>query len=251
MPKKERTNPMTRLLNVKEAAEFLNVSEMTVRRWTNEGSLRCYRVGGRRERRFTVQDLQDYLAGGTRSDEPGPIPLGFGGFEAPDESHMTHLYLDPHEALDVGSSYLLEGLNNHETVLVVVPHDRAKALISKLKEHGADVEELRRRSMLHLSEGMDSPVKQAAFISEVASSSNGRFRLLGDMLWTRNKGWPLEAIRDLEEMVPSCRAAGGKLFLCQYSLDAVSGHETMMALETHSHAIFRGKLWNSPYLRPV
>ena len=251
MRKNEKTNPMGRLLNVKEAAEFLNVSEMTVRRWTNEGSLRCYRVGGKRQRRFTVQDLQDYLAGGTRSDEPGPIPIGFGGLEAPDGSHMTHLYQDPGEALDVGSSYLLEALNNNETVLVVAPNDRARALIGKLQEHGTDVERFRRRNMLHLSEGMDNPEMQAAFISETASSSNGRFRLLGDMLWTKNKGWPLEAIRDLEEMAPSSLAAAGKLFLCQYYLGGVSGQETMMALETHSYAIFKGKLWRSPYLRPV
>jgi len=39
MRKKEKPNPLERLLNVREAAEFLNVSEMTVRRWTNEGSL--------------------------------------------------------------------------------------------------------------------------------------------------------------------------------------------------------------------
>jgi len=54
---------LERLLNIKEAAEFLNVSEMTVRRWTDNGSLRCYRVGGRRARRFKPQDLMAYLEG--------------------------------------------------------------------------------------------------------------------------------------------------------------------------------------------
>ena len=39
---------MERLLDIKDAAEFLNVSEMTIRRWTNSGKLKCYRVGGKR-----------------------------------------------------------------------------------------------------------------------------------------------------------------------------------------------------------
>jgi transcriptional repressor of dcmA and dcmR len=224
---------------------------MTVRRWTNEGSLRCYRVGGKKERRFTVQDLQDYLAGGSRSGEAKFVSLGFRGFEAPDGSHLTHLYLDDGEALDVGTSYLLEGLNNHEIVLVVAPADRWEAIIRVLEEHGCDLGKLRRTNRLHLNEGMEDPMKQAAFISEVASSSAGRFRLLGDMLWARKRNWPLEAIRDLEEMATLYRTAAWKCFLCQYPLDAFSGQETMMALETHSHAIFRGELRESPYFRPV
>lgn len=247
MHKKRNSNIPERLINIGEAAEFLNVSEMTVRRWTNEGSLRCYRIGGKRERRFTIKDLQDYVARGTRSDEPKPVSLGFGGFEAPDGSHMTHFYLDAAEAIGTGASYILEGLNNRETVLVVAPAESIEALIGRLRENGADVEGFRRKKMFQLGEGMDDPMQQAAFISKVASSGDGRFRLLGDMMWTRNKGWPPEALRDLEEMVPPGHAAGGKLFLCQYPLNGISGRETMMAFETHSHTIFRGVIRESPY----
>ena len=46
MGKKEKSNIFERLLNIREAAEFLNVSQMTVRRWTNEGSFHYYRIGG-------------------------------------------------------------------------------------------------------------------------------------------------------------------------------------------------------------
>lgn len=37
------------LLDIKDAARFLKVSEMTIRRWTNSGTLKCYRLaeGGR------------------------------------------------------------------------------------------------------------------------------------------------------------------------------------------------------------
>jgi len=45
------------LLDIRQAADFLNVSETSLRRWTNAGRLSCLRVGRRRERRFTRVDL--------------------------------------------------------------------------------------------------------------------------------------------------------------------------------------------------
>src|SRR2546427_1975941 len=49
------------LLDIAQAAAFLHVSQMSLRRWTNAGRLPCYRVGGRRERRFRRADLLAFL----------------------------------------------------------------------------------------------------------------------------------------------------------------------------------------------
>jgi len=49
------------LLDVREAARFLRVSETSIRRWTDSGKLKCYRVGEARHRRFTREDLFDFL----------------------------------------------------------------------------------------------------------------------------------------------------------------------------------------------
>src|SRR2546426_11898083 len=71
------------LLNIKQAAELLNVSEISLRRWTNEGRLACRRVGGRRERRFRRQDLLDFLENlDRRVDDAvlvGGVPVSLGG----------------------------------------------------------------------------------------------------------------------------------------------------------------------------
>jgi excisionase family DNA binding protein len=67
---------MERLFDIKDAAEFLNVSEMTIRRWTNSGKLKCYRVGGKRERRFHKSDLEELLHD---SQNHSLKPLGFRG----------------------------------------------------------------------------------------------------------------------------------------------------------------------------
>lgn len=127
------------LLNIKEAAEILNASEMTVRRWTNGGSLHCYRIGGKHERRFRIQDLKDYLEkGGMQAGTACEVPIGFEELTVPDGSHMTHLSLETIEALEVGASYVLEGLNKGETVLLVALAEKRESILHMLQERGAD-----------------------------------------------------------------------------------------------------------------
>ena len=45
-------NPPSDLLTVGQAARWLNVHPNTVRRWSRQGLLNCYRVGPRGDRRF-------------------------------------------------------------------------------------------------------------------------------------------------------------------------------------------------------
>lgn len=52
------------LLNVHEAAKFLRVSETSIRRWSDSGKLKCYRVGEAKHRRFALDDLKEYLERG-------------------------------------------------------------------------------------------------------------------------------------------------------------------------------------------
>lgn len=66
------------LLDIEQAAQFLNVSATSLRRWTNAGRLACLRVGRRRERRFRRADLLAFMehqpaegqAGAPRSSPP-------------------------------------------------------------------------------------------------------------------------------------------------------------------------------------
>lgn len=50
-----------RLLTVKEASLFLHVHRNTLRRWSDKGLIPSYRIGQRRDRRFAVEDLLDFL----------------------------------------------------------------------------------------------------------------------------------------------------------------------------------------------
>jgi len=53
-PKTSRTNPPLRTSDV---AHLLNIHVNTVRRWTNNGVLKAYRIGPRGDRRFKQKDI--------------------------------------------------------------------------------------------------------------------------------------------------------------------------------------------------
>src|SRR2546423_9185913 len=61
------------LLDIREAAALLRVSETSLRRWTNAGQLPCLRIGGRHERRFRRADLLAFVEGPSSATSTGPL----------------------------------------------------------------------------------------------------------------------------------------------------------------------------------
>ena len=49
------------MLTTSEVARLLNVHINTVRRWSNQGILRTYRIGSRGDRRFYQGDVAGFL----------------------------------------------------------------------------------------------------------------------------------------------------------------------------------------------
>ncbi len=50
-----------RMLTVRDVARLLHVHVNTVRRWSDLGLLKTYRIGNRGDRRFTPQDVSEFL----------------------------------------------------------------------------------------------------------------------------------------------------------------------------------------------
>lgn len=59
---KERLLAQGRLWTLEEVAAYLRVSVASLRRWTNAGTIACYRIGGNGERRFSREQVQAFLA---------------------------------------------------------------------------------------------------------------------------------------------------------------------------------------------
>jgi len=59
MATNNETGPM---LTVREVARLLHIHSNTVRRWSDQGRIRAYRITPRGDRRFRREDIARYLA---------------------------------------------------------------------------------------------------------------------------------------------------------------------------------------------
>ena len=232
---------MSKLLTIKEAASYLNVSEMSIRRWTNSGKLKCLRVGQKNERRFRIEDIKSYLAG----DAPSAIT----SLELPDESHVAHFFKNQEEGLEMSLAYVKKGLDQGEVVVAVVPKKTGNALKTKLHEQGVLVDILEAQQILTVFDGCKSADEQIAFIDRIIEISENfkGFRLVGDMVWTRDKKWNVEMLRKLENLTNHQRKNLTAKYVCQYDLGVFSRDEAFLAMQTHNYTIYNEKLNKCPY----
>jgi excisionase family DNA binding protein len=56
-------NDLMPMLTVKEVANLLHVHVNTLRRWSDQGILRSYRITRRGDRRYRQEDIDYFLAG--------------------------------------------------------------------------------------------------------------------------------------------------------------------------------------------
>lgn len=59
-------NEVSPMLTVSEVAQILNVHINTVRRWSNQGDLKAYRIGSRGDRRFRREDINSFFVKSVR-----------------------------------------------------------------------------------------------------------------------------------------------------------------------------------------
>lgn len=101
------------LLNTKEAARFLRVSEASIRRWSDSGLLPARRLGPRRERRFELSELEHFL-GNTPGNGPAPQrsspAVTIGGASVPIRSHFAPIYSTDQGGLRLTVPFLADGL---------------------------------------------------------------------------------------------------------------------------------------------
>jgi excisionase family DNA binding protein len=53
---------MDDMLTISEVAQLLHVHPNTLRRWSNKGRIRSYRINPRGDRRYRLRDIEDFLA---------------------------------------------------------------------------------------------------------------------------------------------------------------------------------------------
>jgi excisionase family DNA binding protein len=97
------------MLNTREAARFLRVSEASIRRWSDAGLLPARRVGRRRERRFSESDLKSFL-GESPQGHPPADGVNAGGVLLPFHGHFATFYDSDPGRLRITVPFLADGL---------------------------------------------------------------------------------------------------------------------------------------------
>lgn len=60
-------NDIDPMLTTSEVARILSVHINTVRRWSNQGILKAYRIGSRGDRRFKREDIANFFSSDGKS----------------------------------------------------------------------------------------------------------------------------------------------------------------------------------------
>ncbi|MEM8564740.1 MAG: MEDS domain-containing protein [Pseudomonadota bacterium] len=174
----------TALLNITDAAIYLNVSKATLRRWTDAGRLHCLRIGARKERRFRQTDL-DNLVDGSMIDRDVDAVL------TPDRkaevsTHCRHQCVisnTPDEEWAILGPAILQALLAGAQVLLIDASDRRVRL-----------EQLLRERKMELSDVLEAQRLICVSIEE-------SYRLCGAFRWDR-------AVAYIESMILAAKARG-------------------------------------------
>lgn len=233
------------LLNTRQAAELLNVSEISIRRWTDAGKLPCQRVGGRRERRFHQQDLIDFLdrqvpkqtqSRNLNQDKVTTVLLD--GVSINYGQHLCSLYETDTGQIKLSVPFLADGLRIGDKCFLVASKPIQENIISHLIEAYPEVASAIRNGRLIVSDGIANPQGLYDYFEQhfLAATRQGdqHIRVVGDMGWAVDKGMPIDELMDFEKHYNHALAKRfAVVSICQYDARKFTGTAILNALRNH------------------
>ena len=232
-----------KLLNTREAAALLRVSQASIRRWSDAGLLPARRIGGRNERRFTETDLVGFLAtsefvSASRA-ESLQTSVNVGGVPVPLHSHLATFYNSDAGRLRLTVPFFAEGLRAGQPCFLVASGDVREAYVDALgKEPGVDIEAALQEGRLVTAPAPGSDVDGAlSFWEESCWQAVGRgptvLRINGEMACAR-RGFSSDADMMRFEVAFNVLARRFPMVaLCQYDVREFDGETVFQAMRAH------------------
>ncbi len=236
------------LLNIKQAAQILNVSEISIRRWTDAGRLSCLRIGGRRERRFKMQDLTEFMEiqSGTRpaktefrgTDDGRYGNILLEGIAIDYGNHLCSLYETDIGCVKLSVPFLADGLRTGDKCFLVASRPTQETILRDLTAVYPDTAVAINDARLVLSEGQSTSMDLYDYFEQqfldATRHGNQCIRVLGDMAWALDKGISVHDLMDFEMRYNHALAKKfAVVSLCQYDARKFSGTDIVSALKSH------------------
>jgi transcriptional repressor of dcmA and dcmR len=229
------------LLDIEGAARFLGVSTTSLRRWTNSGRLACFRVGGRRERRFRLTDLVAFLQNQPAQRHeaalaPASDGVSIGGITLPFGTHLCGFYSTNKGRAQLAVSFLAGGLVPGAVSYLVADRAVRREILAQL---GLDQGALRET----IAAGRLVPVDHAAtwkaqqknferlFMTAIAGGAHS-LRLVGDV-WGIAKNLTPDDLVEFEEAYDQVSRRLPLVSLCLYDVRRFSSLDALTALRGH------------------
>jgi excisionase family DNA binding protein len=236
------------LLDIGEAARFLNVSETSLRRWTNAGVLPCLRIGLRRERRFRRADLLGFMEQPAAMQRPSDGKVDSMKMQnlrdepvaAIHGNHLCGIYGSDAGRLDLTVPFLLEGLVKKSVCFLVAPKSVQKGILKAMKQRRPSLDSDIEAGRLIVSEHQKTPSAQCRFFESAMKKAEDEgvesFRVVGDM-WGLRLNVSAKQMIKLEVgferlIVPRFPVVA----LCAYDARKFTGLELLDALKDHNDA---------------
>lgn len=231
------------LLNIKEAAAMLKVSEASLRRWTNSGQLPCMRLGAKRERRFRRDDLISFLENREATAVSAkavsrPTEVLLEGIAIEYGNHICTLYENDLGRLKWAVPFLADGLRNGDGCFLIATHAVREEILGHIREAWEGVAQAIDSGQLILSQGIPDGEAMCRFVERriFLSTRAGlrKFRLLGDMTWCLDLGMTYDELFAYEMRFN--HEIGHRyplVSVCQYDAREFSGSAVLNALKCH------------------
>lgn len=244
---KKSNNIEPELLTIKQAAQVLNVSEVSLRRWTNSGHLPCLRIGRRNERRFRRDDLLAFIGDDTVASpvsesavpaEDSVTGVFIDDLVVPYGNHLCSIYESDQGRLKAAVPFLADGLKAGDLCYFISSPAVRKGILAEVEKIYPKLTDAISEDRLILSDGLDNTPAMVDYFktqfTQAICQEFKRLRVLGDMSWLTDKGYNLDEVKAFETQYNHELAHHFPVVaLCLYDAREFSGQGILAALKCH------------------
>jgi excisionase family DNA binding protein len=221
------------LLDIKQAAQFLKVSETSLRRWTNSAQLACLRVGRKRERRFRRADL---LAFAEHQPAAALATHGSRGVTGTPGDHLCGLYASDLSRVHLAAAFLADGLEVGTVSYLAAGPEVRKQVVGHLERRRPSVQADIEAGRLVLSAYAASVPAQCDYWETGFAAAAGAhsLRVVGDVSGGdlgQRLSW--HEVVEYERSYDQLAQRFGVATLCLYDVRNSSGLQVLDVLKCH------------------
>ncbi len=250
------------LLTIEEAAQYLNVSKTTLRRWTKSGRMPCSRVGAKGERRFLKTDLDASLKAASSTSDPSgsrsssdPLVVLAHAAARGVPRHVCLHFRDREELWQLFRPYVTDHLRQRAPILYIHAEGVRSEVQAWFTPEGYESAELIRAGLLRLLEPPEAYLRADTFVPErmvdFMEAAILGYRAAGHevVLIAGEMSWYLTGTPGVDRMIEYERLLNKLLvrypsvtIVCHYDMHRLDGAVTLGALCSHPHVQFGGRL---------